>query len=343
MPQIDQYLELAQKSGSSDLHLVSNEVPIARVDGVITKLEGAVISADQLLAMIHEIVPEHIKKTFANHEDIDYSYHTVNGRFRINCLWERGVPGLVARVIPANIPSLEDLGMPDILKQMVARESGLILFTGSTGSGKSTNLAAVIEYINSTSPSHIITLEDPIEFLYTPKKSVIRQREVGGDIASFNSALRYVVRQDPDVVVVGELRDLETIASAVTIAETGHLVIGTLHTPSASQTIDRIVDSFPPYQQEQIRLQLSMTLIGVVAQRLVPRVGGGRLAAREILLSTPAVANLIREKKVPQLRMVIETSSQEGMFTMDQDLRRLLQEQLISKQTYDAHKSTQTG
>lgn len=311
-----------------------------RIDGTIGKLEGAVITADELLAMINEIIPEHAKKSFNSHEDIDYSYHTPKGRFRVNCLWERGTPGLVARVIPTQIPTLEELRMPDTVKQMASRESGLLLFTGATGSGKSTNLASVVEYINLNSAAHIITLEDPIEFLYEPKQCIIRQREVGGDIVSFGNALRYVVRQDPDVVVVGELRDLETIASAVTIAETGHLVIGTLHTPSASQTIDRIVDAFPPYQQEQIRLQLSMTLIGVVAQRLVPRLGGGRLAAREILLSTPAVSSLIREKKVAQLRMVIETSSQEGMFTMDQDLRRLLKEKLITNETYEAHKSS---
>ncbi len=340
MSQLDPLFIKAQEAQASDLHLVSNEPPIVRVHGEITKLQDGVLTPEALLVMLKEIIPPHTLEGYLKFEDVDFTYHSDSGRYRVNCLWERGNPGMVARLIPINIPTFEQLQMPEVIKEM-CKSTGLLLFTGATGSGKSTNLASVLEYINTTTASHIITLEDPIEFMFESNHSIIRQREVGRDMASFSNALRYIVRQDPDVIMIGEMRDLETIASAMTIAETGHLVIATLHTLSAPQTIDRIVDVFPPYQQEQIRLQLSMNLVGILAQKLIPKVGGGQVAARELLYSTPAIKNMIRENKASQLRMVMETSSKEGMFTMDQHLKQLLQQGVISPETFEAHQSIQ--
>ncbi len=340
MSQLDPYFIKAQQAQASDLHLVSNQPPIVRVHGEIQKLEDGVVTPEALLTMLKEIIPPNTLDVYLKFEDIDFTHHTDAGRYRVNCLWERGNPGMVARIIPMEIPTFEQIQMPEIIKTL-CRSTGIFLFTGATGSGKSTNLASALEYINLNTASHIITLEDPIEFMFESKHSIIRQREVGRDMTSFNSALRYIVRQDPDVIMIGEMRDLETIASAMTVAETGHLVLATLHTLSAPQTIDRIIDVFPPYQQEQIRLQLSMNLIGILAQQLVPKVGGGRVAARELLYSTPAIKNMIRENKAPQLRMVMETSSHEGMFTMDQDLKQLLKQGLITPETFAAHQSMQ--
>ncbi len=338
MPQLDRLLDMAQKADASDLHLISNAAPVVRIHGEIQVLEATQISADQMLVMLKEIIPAHSLEHYLQFHDLDFTYNTASARYRVNCLWERGNAGLVARVIPFTIPTLEQLAMPDVIQTM-CQGTGLVLFTGATGSGKSTNLASLIEHININSASNIITLEDPIEFLFESKKSIIRQREVGRDMQNFSDALRSIVRQDPDVVMIGEMRDLETIASAMSIAETGHLVLATLHTISAPQTIDRIIGVFPPYQQEQIRMQLSMNLIGIIAQQLVPKAGGGRIAAREILFTTPAVRNMIRDNKVSQLRMVMETSAQEGMFTMEQHLKKLLQQGLVENATLAAHQS----
>jgi twitching motility protein PilT len=228
---------------------------------------------------------------------------------------------------------MEDLQMPEIVTQLIQRTSGLFLVTGPTGCGKSTTLAAMIERINQTRSAHIITLEDPIEFVHQPKKSIIKQRQLGTDILSFEDALKHVLRQDPNVIMVGEMRDLETIAATITLAETGHLVLATLHTHSASQTIDRIIDVFPPHQQSQVRLQLSISLSGVLTQQLVPRVGGGRVAVREILINTPAISNIIRENKIPQIKSVIQTSADEGMFSMEQNIKELLDNNSIDEAT----------
>jgi twitching motility protein PilT len=240
--------------------------------------------------------------------------------------------GLVARIINDKMPTLEDLSLPEIVSDLLNLKQGLILVTGPTGCGKSTTLAAMINYINSNHRLNIITLEDPIEYLFKPEKSIIIQRQLGSDMLSFASGLKHALRQDPNVIMVGEMRDLETIATTITLAETGHLVLATLHTYSAAQTIDRIIDAFPPHQQNQVRMQLSMTLASVISQRLLPRVDGGRIAAREIMINNSAISNLIRENKIAQIRTVIETSAKDGMVSMDQDLKRLFKEKLVSKE-----------
>ena len=240
--------------------------------------------------------------------------------------------GLVARVVPNKVPTMKDVGMPEIVYELTRLKQGLVLVTGPTGCGKSTSLAAMIDLINSERSVNIVTLEDPIEFIYKPKKSIIKQRQLGTDMLSFQAALKHILRQDPDVVMVGEMRDLETIAATITLAETGHLVFATLHTLNAAQTVDRIIDVFPPYQQPQVRLQVSMSLRGVISQRLLPRKDGGLIAAREIMINTPAIANLIRDNKIPQIKTIIQTSADEGMVTMDQDLKRLVEEGLVEKE-----------
>jgi twitching motility protein PilT len=254
------------------------------------------------------------------------------GRLRINIHWEKDVPGLVARVVSQKIPTMAEILMPELVKELIKTRDGLILVTGPTGCGKSTTLAAMINEINTSRSVHIVTLEDPIEFIFTPQKSIVRQRQLGSDMKSFKQGLKHVLRQDPNVIMVGEMRDLESIAATITLAETGHLVLATLHTLNAAQTVDRIIDSFPPYQQSQVRTQLSMSLRAVISQQLIKKIKGGRIAAREILVNNSAVANLIRENKIAQIKTVIQTSSDEGMVTMDNDLKRLVQEKLISAQ-----------
>jgi twitching motility protein PilT len=244
---------------------------------------------------------------------------------------------MVARVISDKMPNLEEIGMPKIIYDLLNLKQGLILITGPTGCGKSTSLAAMINYINLNRRCHIITLEDPIEYLFKPEKSIIIQRQLGTDMLSFSEGLKHALRQDPNVIMVGEMRDLETIATTITLAETGHLVLATLHTYNAAQTIDRIIDIFPPHQQGQVRMQLSMTLAAVMSQRLLNKTEGGRVAAREVMLNTAAVSNLIRENKVSQLKTVIETSSKEGMISLDQDLQRMFKEKLITKEIAQSH------
>ena len=243
----------------------------------------------------------------------------------------------MARVISSEIPTMEDVKMPEVVYRLLDMYQGLILMTGPTGCGKSTTLAAMINHINTNKSAHIVTLEDPIEFLFKPQKSIVKQRQLHTDMITFQDALIHVLRQDPNVIMVGEMRDLATIAATITLAETGHLVLATLHTHNAAQTIDRIIDIFPSHQQQQIRLQVSMTLTGIISQNLIPQEGGGRVATREILLNTPAVANLIRENKIAQIKTVIQTSAKEGMITMDQDLINLYSKKLISKETAQSH------
>ena len=246
----------------------------------------------------------------------------------------------MARVITSELPSMEEIGMPQMAYEMTRSRQGLILVTGPTGCGKSTTLAAMINLINKERVANIVTLEDPIEFIFEADKSVIMQRQLGTDMSSFASALKHVLRQDPNVIMVGEMRDLETIAATLTLAETGHLVLATLHTHNAAQTIDRIVDVFPPYQQNQIRMQLSMSLNGVISQQLLPKLDGGRIAAREIMINTPAIANIIRENKIPQIKTAIQTSAGDGMVTLEQDLKRLLKDGLVDKEVVEYYLQT---
>lgn len=336
---LDQLFQLAVKSGASDLHIAAEMPPILRIDGELQpQTDLPVLSPRETEALCSSLLNEEQKRRFVNQRELDFGYAIKDGtRFRVNLHWERNFAGLVARVISSEIPTLEQLGMPSIVFDLVRLDQGLILFTGPTGCGKSTSLAAMINLINEERTAHIVTLEDPIEFVYKPKKCVIKQRQLGTDMLSFGEGLKHVVRQDPNVILVGEMRDLETIASTITLAETGHLVFATLHTFSAAQTVDRIIDVFPPHQQNQVRLQLSLFLKGVISQRLLPRVNGGRIAVREILINSPAVANLIRENKIAQIKSAIQTSAEMGMMTMDQDLKRLFEAGEITEAIATAH------
>ena len=322
---IDILFKKAVEKNASDLHLVVGKPPILRIDGVLTPIEGEVPLTEKAgLDLIYSLMTDKQRQAYDTDREMDLSWSIDGGnRFRVNCHWEKGFPGLVARIISPRIPSLEELSMPSVVYDLMRLKQGLILLTGPTGSGKSTSLAAMIELVNTERAEHIVTLEDPVEFIYMPKKSIIKQRQLGTDMNSFAQALKHVLRQDPNVILVGEMRDLETIAATITLAETGHLVLATLHTFNAAQTVDRIIDVFPPYQQNQVRLQLSLFLKGVISQQLLPRKGGGRIASREIMINTPAIANLVRENKVAQIKTVIQTSAHEGMTTMDQDLKRL--------------------
>jgi len=318
---------------ASDIHILVGKPPILRIDGKLVSLKDIPeLSKETVNHLIIEILPEEQKEKFYKEKELDFSFENEdNTRFRINCFFEKENPGMVARLVPGIIPSMEDLGLPEIILELSRQKQGLILITGPTGCGKSTSLAAIINQINNERSVNIITLEDPIEFVYKPNKSIIKQRQVGSDTKTFAEGLKRILRQDPDVIMVGEMRDLETIAATLTLAETGHLVFATLHTNNAAQTIDRIIDVFPAHQQGQIRVQLSLVLSGVIAQQLVPKKGGGRIAAREIMLNTPAVANLIRENKVSQIKNIIQTSANQEMITMDQNLENLVAQDLIKK------------
>lgn len=330
---IKKLLQTAVDEKASDLHLVAGLKPVLRVDGELNALEEKEVSPKILEQMVLSILNEKQKDALLQQRDLDFSYSLGQGaRFRINIHYERDNLGLVARVINEKMPTIDEINMPKITYNLVNLNQGLILVTGPTGCGKSTTLAAMVSYINENRRCNIITLEDPIEFMFQSKKSIIIQRQLGSDIPSFASGLKHVLRQDPDVVMVGEMRDLDTISATITLAETGHLVLATLHTYSAAQTIDRIIDIFPPHQQNQVRMQLSMTLVAVISQRLLPRIKGGRIAAREIMINTPAVSNLIRENKIAQLKTVIETSSKEGMISLDRHLKDLYREGLIEKE-----------
>jgi len=320
---------VATEKNASDLHVVTGYPPMLRIDGVLSPVSKEVLTATQVTALMHKFLTDAQYKKFESTGDLDCSHLLPDGtRFRINCHRSAGAPAFAARVIPKKIPSLKDISMPDVVMELCRQRDGLVLFSGPTGSGKSTSLAAIIQSLLTETPLNIITLEDPVEFRFEAPKGLVRQRELGMDFESFSEGLRHVLRQDPDVVMVGEMRDLESIALALTLAETGHLVLATLHTPNTAQTIDRIVDVFPPHQQEQVRLQLSLSLRAVVAQRLLPRKGGGRIANREILVRTPAVANIIREHRLAELSSVLQTGTQDGMVTFEKDLKRLMKEGL---------------
>ena len=333
---MDSLFKEAVEQSASDIHLLAGLRPHLRIDGELKPYDGKELSAKDIEILVKQIVNENDFKKFLIEKNLDFAHENSDGyRFRINIHFERGLIGLSARTIPSEIPSMEDIMMPEVVYNMCNQDRGLVLVTGPTGCGKSTTLAAMINYINETKNDNIITLEDPIEFIFEPKKSIIRQRQLGDDMISFQDGLIHVLRQDPNVVMVGEMRDLETIATTITLAETGHLVFATLHTYNASQTIDRIIDIFPPHQQNQVRMQLSLTLKGVITQRLLTAKEGGRVAAREVLINNPAVANLIRENKVAQIKNVIQTGAKEGMITMDNSLADLLKKGFIDKAAYD--------
>ncbi|MEA2065108.1 MAG: type IV pilus twitching motility protein PilT [Patescibacteria group bacterium] len=329
---IDDLFRSAVKEGASDLHLVVGQPPILRIDGKLSPINGKkILTANIIKELTFDIITAVQKEIFLQDKELDISYEISNlARFRINIHFEKGNIGMVARVIPKIIPSLKELMAPSIVYDLIGLKSGLVLVTGPTGCGKTTSLAAMIEYINKNRSAHIVTMEDPIEFVFISKKSLIIQRQLHSDMLTFENALTHVLRQDPNIIVVGEMRNLETIASAITLAETGHLVLATLHTHTAEQTVDRIIDIFPAHQQDQIRLQLSTTLSGIISQRLIPSIKKGRIAVREILTNTPAVGNLIRENKINQIRTIIQTNAEEGMFTMDQDLIALYKDGHIS-------------
>lgn len=329
---IEVLLEEVVKKKASDLHLQVGLPPMLRVDGKLTAISGADLLSDEAVeTLIFAILDEDQKQILLKDKEFDFSFAFGDlGRFRVNAFHERGNLAAALRLIPNEILTIEQLGLPPIVSKFADYPRGLVLVTGPTGSGKSTSLAALIHKINMERAEHIITIEDPIEYTHRSKRSVIVQREVHYDTYSFSAALRSALREDPDVVLIGEMRDLETIASAITIAETGHLVFATLHTNSAAQSIDRMIDVFPPHQQPQIRSQLSNILMAICSQRLVPSIGGGRIAAAEILIATPAVRNIIREGKTHQLEAVIQTGTEFGMQSMDKTLAGLVHAGSIS-------------
>jgi twitching motility protein PilT len=326
-------LEETVRKGASDLHLLEGLPPTLRVDGDLLPLGAKPLTSADLYSFLDQLLPEDRKNMFLKEKELDFAYEFKGrARFRINLYVQRGSIAFAIRYIPYEIPKLEDLNLPPVLKELTRRQSGLILVTGPTGSGKSTTLASMINLINEERSLHVVTIEDPIEYVYTPRRCVISQREVGEDTHSFGNALKHVLRQDPDVILIGEMRDLETMQAAITAAETGHLVFSTLHTTSAPQTVDRIIDVFPPHQQSQIRSQLSITLEAVITQRLLKRAGGGRVPACEILIATPALRNLIREGKTHQIYSLIELGREYGMQTMEDALNDLLRKRQITRE-----------
>lgn len=333
MQSLAELLELTVKEGASDLHLTVGISPIIKVNGKLVRLEHEILRPEDTEAYAREILQDAYEKYDAIGEyDTSYSIHG-KGRFRVNIYKQRNSTALAIRVISLDMPTLDSLGYPETLKDICNLKRGLVLVTGPTGSGKSTTLAALINEINNNRESHIITIEDPIEFLHKHNKSIVNQREIGKDTLSYERALKAALREDPDVILIGEMRDLETISTAITAAETGHLVFSTLHTIGAAKTIDRIVDVFPPHQQEQIKIQLASVLQIIISQQLVETVDGDRNAALEIMVATPAIKNLIREGKTHQIESSIQTGSKYGMRTMDMELANLYREGIITQET----------
>lgn len=331
--QLNDWLSNIYHQGASDLHLTVGSPPVFRLHGQLKKLDGENLIPKDTEAILEAILTDDQLATFNDRGELDFSYSVPKvARFRVNAYRQRSSINFAFRVVPPEIPSMEALKLPGILKTLCEKPQGLILVVGPTGSGKSTTLASMINHINTTTSHHIITLEDPIEYLHQHKNSIIEQREIGFDTQSFANGLRAALRQDPDVILVGEMRDLETIRTAITAAETGHLVFGTLHTSDAPSTIDRIIDVFPPGQQAQIRIQLASELVSVISQRLFPTPNyDGRRAALEIMINNPAISNLIRNEKIYQIPSVIQTSRAQGMQTLDMSIQWLLNERAINR------------
>ena len=330
---IVQLLAFSVQHKASDLHLSADLPPMVRIDGDITSINSAALDSNDVHNMIVEIMTDQQCKYFENNLEIDFSFEIAGcARFRVNAFNQNRGNAAVFRTIPSEVQSLEALDCPQIFRQIAALQRGLVLVTGSTGSGKSTTVAAIIDYKNQTEHGHILTIEDPIEFIHESRKCLVNQREIDRDTNSFKQALRSALREDPDTILVGELRDLETISLALTAAETGHLVFASLHTRSAAKTIDRIIDVFPANDKDMVRSMLSESLQAVVSQTLCKKIGGGRVAAHEIMMSTPAIRNLIREDKIAQMYSAIQTGQDVGMQTLDQCLQRILQQGVITRE-----------
>ncbi len=330
---IGELLAFGEKNGSSDLHLSAGVPPMIRVDGDMRKINVPVLDHTEVHDMVYDIMNDKQRKDFEEFWECDFSFEIPGlARFRVNAFNQNRGAGAVFRTIPSEILSLEQLGAPKIFEELADTPRGVVLVTGPTGSGKSTTLAAMVDHKNNNEYGHILTVEDPIEFVHVTKKCLINQREVHRDTLGFNEALRSALREDPDVILVGEMRDLETIRLALSAAETGHLVFGTLHTSSAAKTIDRVVDVFPAAEKDMIRAMLSESLKAVISQTLLKKNGGGRVAAHEIMVGTPAIRNLIRENKIAQMYSAIQTGQAFGMKTLDQDLNELVKKKIVSKQ-----------
>ncbi len=330
---ITELLAFSVENNASDLHLSTGTPPSIRVDGDVRKLNIPAFDEKDVNALVYDIMNDRQRKEYEENLEVDFSFEVPNlARFRVNAFNQNRGPAAVFRTIPSKILSLDDLGCPDIFRDISELPRGLVLVTGPTGSGKSTTLAAMVDHINKTKHDHILTIEDPIEFVHENHSCLINQREVHRDTLSFSAALRSALREDPDVILVGEMRDLETIRLAMTAAETGHLVFGTLHTTSAPKTIDRIIDVFPGEEKAMVRSMLSESLRAVISQTLVKKVGGGRVAAHEIMMGVPAIRNLIREDKIAQMYSAIQTGMSSGMQTMDQCLQNLINRGMITRQ-----------
>jgi len=331
---LSELLAFAVKNGASDIHISAGLPPLIRIDGEMRRIKVDPLTSNVVHDMIYDIMLDSQRKEFEERLEADFAFEIANvARFRVNAYNQARGPAAAFRTIPTEVLSLEDINAPPIFRTLSEKHRGLVLVTGPTGSGKSTTLAAMVDYVNHSKKGHILTIEDPIEFVHQSHNCLINQREVGRHTQGFNNALRSALREDPDVVLVGEMRDQETISLALTAAETGHLVFGTLHTSSAAKTIDRIIDVFPAGEKEMVRAMLSESLEGVIAQRLLKKPEGGRVAAYEIMIGTPAIRNLIREAKVPQIYGMIQTGRDAGMVTMDQSLDDLVSRNLVTRET----------
>ncbi len=332
--QIDELLHMVVEKGATDLHLKVPSPPVLRIDSILVRQEEmSPITPEDIKSIFHHITSQEQRDIYNKTKELDFAY-SVSGlaRFRVSAIQQRGTISLAFRLVPVEIPSIDEMDLPQICKDIILKPRGFVLVTGAAGSGKSTTLAAMINYLNENESRSVITIEDPIEYLFRDNKCLIRQRDIGDDTESFNTALIHALRHDPDVIVVGEMRDLDTVRTAITAAETGHLVLATLHTIDAAQSIDRIIDLFPPEQQRQIRLQLSQVIEAVISQTLLPRIGGGRVAAFEIMLGTSVIRRLIREDKVYDILPNIEMGKLEGMRTLDQSLAQLIENNVVNRE-----------
>ncbi len=332
--EIDGLLQLAVDRGATDIHLKVPSYPVFRIDGMLVRQEELPpITPEDIQSIFKQITSQEQRIIYDKKRELDFAYSIPGlARFRVSALQQRGTISLAFRLVPINTPSIDELGLPQICKELILKPRGLILVTGPAGSGKSTTLAAMINHLNKNEYRSVITIEDPIEYLFRDEKCIIRQRDIGDDTESFYTALVHSLRHDPDVIVIGEMRDLDTVSIAITAAETGHLVLGTLHTVDAAQSIDRIIDLFPPAQQRQVRLQLSQVIEAVVSQALLPRIGGGRVAAFEVMLATSIIRRLIREEKIYEISSNIEMGKLEGMQTLDQALADLVKRNIVDQE-----------